>query len=174
MGCDRCITRFLTDILLLSHQLGNFASSKATLALMNTFTSQVLALLAAESGEVRVTTFAAVLLVLTLILLLAVSFYTLQLVNNLRRQIAQMPLPAQLPHVAAQSTQVPVGVASAPVSVDGASLPPQLFAVVAAAIHVSLARPARIVTVTPESTELQEALAWSHAGRLHLHDHRRV
>jgi hypothetical protein len=140
---------------------------------MNSFMPLVLGLSSAGTDEVRVTTFAAVLVVLTLILLLIVSFYTLQLVIDLRRNFASQPMHARASAETGMALQTGIGASASPISMDGEAVPPEIFAVIAAAVHVACAGSCRIVACVPgSSSELQEMQAWSHAGRIHLHDHR--
>lgn len=55
-----------------------------------------------------------------------------------------------------------------------ASLPPELVAVITAAIHLTVGPSLRIVSIMPaESTILPQLLAWSHEGRRdHYASHR--
>ncbi|MFA5264461.1 MAG: hypothetical protein WC378_11605 [Opitutaceae bacterium] len=139
---------------------------------MNSLIPPVLGLSSTGTDEVRVTTFSVVLIVLTLILLLIVSFYTLQLVVDLRRRLASQPMSALASAGAEAPRQVEAIAASNIPQEGGEPVPPEVFAAIAAAVHVVYARPCRIVACAPETSDLQELQAWSHAGRLHLHDHR--
>ncbi len=119
----------------------------------------------------HVTTFAAVLVVLTLVGLLIVSFYTLQLVFDLRKTLVGAAKTAPISLKGAKD-QPGVATMSPMAAVDDVPVAPQVYAAIAAAIHVAFGQSHRVVSIAAHPVELQELQAWSHAGRLHLHDHR--